>query len=68
MEQPVAKFKLGDVVRDTVSGKTGPVSALYWSEGDEHNKAEWACSIDHLGWLFIGESDLEIPVAVKGRG
>lgn len=58
MQQTTPKFKIGDVVRDTVSGKTAPVSDLYWSEGNADNKAEWAYSIDHLGWRFIGESDL----------
>lgn len=57
MEQ---KFKIGDRVRDTYNNKTGTVSAIFWSEGDAHNKAEWAYSIDSIGWLFIGESDLEL--------
>ncbi|AKJ73522.1 putative integrase [Salmonella phage 40] len=56
---PEPKFKVGDIVRDTNTGKVKAISALYWSEGDQYNKAEWAYSIDHLGWLFIGESDLE---------
>ena len=60
MQQTTPKFRIGDVVRDTCSGKVAPVSALYWSEGDDYNKAEWAYSIDHMGWLFIGESDLEL--------
>ncbi len=59
MGKPSPKFKIGQVVRDTHSGKVSPISALYWSEGDEYNKAEWAYSIDHIGWLFVGESDLE---------
>lgn len=59
MTQTLPKFKIGDVVRDTMSGKERPITAMYWSEGDEHNVAEWAYSIDSLGWLFIGESDLE---------
>lgn len=54
------KFKIGDRVRDTFSGKEGVVSAIFWSEGDEHNKAEWAYSYDHIGWLFVGESDLTL--------
>lgn len=54
------KFKIGDRVRDTYNGKTGTVSAIYWSEGDSHNPAQWAYSIDYLAWLFIGESDLEL--------
>lgn len=60
MQQTTPKFKIGDVVRDTCSGKVAPVSALCWSEGDDYNKAEWAYSIDSMGWLFIGESDLEL--------
>ncbi|WAK43732.1 putative integrase [Cronobacter phage EspYZU12] len=63
MQQPTPKFKIGDVVRDNNTGKVCPISALYWSEGDEHNQPEWAYSLDSLGWLFIGESDLE---AVNG--
>lgn len=59
MQQPEQKFKIGDRLRDTYNGKTGTVSAIYWSEGDADNKAEWAYSLDSLGWLFIGESDLE---------
>ena len=60
MQQTTPKFKIGDTVRDTDSGKVAPISAMYWSEGDDYNKAEWAYSIDHMGWLFIGESDLEL--------
>ena len=54
------KFKIGDRVRDTFTGKEGVVSAIFWSEGDEHNKAEWSYSYDHIGWLFVGESDLTL--------
>lgn len=53
------KFKIGELVRDLNTGKVSPVTALYWYEGDQYNQAEWSYSIDHLGWLFIGESDLE---------
>ena len=59
MNTNTQKFKIGDRVRDTFTGKEGVVSAIFWSEGDEHNKAEWAYSYDHIGWLFVGESDLE---------
>ena len=52
------KFKIGDRVQDTYHGKEGNVSAIFWSEGDEHNAPEWAYSLDSFGWLFIGESDL----------
>nr|DAY73657.1 MAG TPA: hypothetical protein [Caudoviricetes sp.] len=58
MTKPEQKFKIGDRVRDTYHGKEGNVTAIFWSEGDEYNKAEWAYSTDCLGWLFIGESDL----------
>jgi len=54
------KFKVGDVVRDTYTDKIGKITTLYWSKGDENNVAEWAYSIDKMGWLFIGASDLEL--------
>lgn len=60
MQQTTPKFKIGDVVRDKDTGKVKPISAMHWSEGDDYNKAEWAYSIDHMGWRFIGESDLEL--------
>lgn len=56
---PEQKFKIGDVVRDIRNGKVAPITAIHWSEGDKWNKAEWAYSIDRMGWLFIGESELE---------
>ena len=59
MVRPEPKFKVGKIVKDTWSGKIGPISTMYFSEGDEYNKAEWAYSIDHIGWLFHLESDLE---------
>lgn len=55
MEQ---KFKIGDRVADIHTGKVGYVTAILWSGGDEYNKAEWAYSIDKMGWFFLGESDL----------
>lgn len=68
MQQTTPKFKIGDVVRDKDTGRVAPVSALYWSEGDDYNKAEWAYSIDSLGWRFIGESDLVLdPVVIGGN-
>lgn len=60
MVNPEQKFKIGDLVRDTYHGKEGHVTAIFWSEGDEHNKAEWAYPVDRFGWLFIGESELEL--------
>ncbi len=59
MVKPEQKYKIDDVLRDRHTGKAGQVTAVYWSEGDAYNKAEWAYSIDHMGWRFIGESDLE---------
>lgn len=58
MEKPEQKFKVGDRVADIHTGKVGNITATYWSEGDKHNPAEWAYSMDKMGWLFIGESDL----------
>lgn len=60
MARPEPKFKGGQVVKDTWSGKVGPISTMYFSEGDEDNKAEWAYSIDRIGWLFYPESGLEV--------
>jgi hypothetical protein len=62
MQRPTPKFEIGDRVRDTYNGKTGVITTLYWSEGDEYNEPEWAYSIDAIGWLFIGESDLSLIV------
>lgn len=60
MEKPEQKFKIGDRVADIHTGKVGYVTAILWSESDflDHNKAEWAYSIDTMGWFFLGESDL----------
>lgn len=60
MVNPEQKFKIGDRVYDNFSEKEGVVSAIFWSEGDADNKAEWSYSIDKMGWLFIGESDLTL--------
>lgn len=61
MNTNTQKFKIGDRVRDTYTGKVGNVTSSAWIEEDflDHNKAEWAYSIDSLGRLFIGESELE---------
>ncbi len=58
--QPEQKFKIGDFVRDIFNGNTGTVNAIFWSEGNEHNKPEWAYSYDDLGWRFVKESELEL--------
>lgn len=60
MQKPPQKFKIGERVKDTFSGKIGTISSIVWYEGDTCNKAEWAYSIDSLGWYFIGESELQL--------
>lgn len=59
MQEP--KFKVGDLLHNTFTGKTGKVSALHLSETDVNNDPNptWYYSIDHIGWLFDPEEDLE---------
>lgn len=56
MQEP--KFKIGDRLRDTLTGKSGIVSTLRLSE-DNNPKPVWCYSIDSIGWLFYYEEDLE---------
>ncbi len=55
------KYKLGDYVRDSYSGKSGAISTMNLSETDVDNlpNPTWYYSIDRLGWLFYPEDDLE---------
>jgi phosphoglycolate phosphatase-like HAD superfamily hydrolase len=47
--KPEQKFKVGDRVADIHTGKVGNITAIHWSEGDKHNPAEWAYSMDKMG-------------------
>jgi len=58
---PNQKFKIGDWVMDTYSGKSGRVTAVNLSETDVDNEPNptWYYSVDKFGWLFVPETDLE---------
>lgn len=60
MQKPQQKFKIGERVKDTFSGKIGTIKSIIWDEGDAYNRAKWAYSIDSLGWFFIGEGELRL--------
>lgn len=57
MSKPKPKFKLDQRARETFTGKSGTIKAMYWSDGDEHNKAQWCYTF--WGWLYYPEEDME---------
>lgn len=53
MERPEPKYKLGDTLKDLITGKVAVVTNMYCSTRDG-----WAYSTDHLGFFFLPEEDL----------
>lgn len=57
MVRPEPKFKVGQTVQDTLSGRLKTITVAQYQAID--GIAQWYYSFDSLGWYFYPENELE---------
>ena len=60
MVEQKAKYKIGDLLKDNFTGKTGIVTRIIGVGYIEEGADQVHYSIDRFGWRFLPEADLTL--------